>query len=141
MKKTITVFSLIAILGATAPIASARDGWSTTGKVLTGLLAFDVVAHAFAPPPVYYPPVAYGPPVYSTPPVYTAPPVYAAPVARPAPVYYYPQPAPVVVYPPPVCYPAYYPGYYGPSVYIGAPFVSVGFGFGHGFRPHHFHRW
>jgi len=130
MKKTIAVFSLIAILGATAPIASARDGWSTTGKVLTGLLAFDVVAHAFAPPPVYYPPVAYGPPVYS------APPVYAAPVARPAPVYYYPQPAPVVVYPPPLGYPAYY----GPSVYFGAPFVSVGFGFGHGFRPHHFRR-
>jgi len=134
MKKTIAVFSLIAILGATAPIASARDGWSTTGKVLTGLLAFDVVAHALAPPPVYYAPVAYGPPVYS------APPVYAAPVARPAPVYYYPQPAPVVVYPPPVYYPPYYTACYGPSVYFGAPFVSVGFGFGHGFRPHHFRR-
>jgi hypothetical protein len=124
MKKTIAVFSLIAILGATAPTASAGDGWSTTGKVLTGLLAFDVVAHAFAPPPVYYPPVAYGPPVYSAPLIYTAPPVYAAPVARPAPVYYAP----------------YYPACYGRSVYIGAPFVRVGFGFGHGFRPHHFHR-
>jgi len=134
MKKTIAVFSLIAILGATVPTASARDGWSTTGKVLTGLLAFDVVAHAFAAPPVYYPPVAYGPPVYS------APPVYTAPVVRPAPVYYYPQPAPVVVYPPPVYYPAYYPACYGPSFYFGAPFVRVGFGFGHGFRPHHFHR-
>src|SRR6266849_4985201 len=134
MKKTIAVFGLIAILGATAPIASARDGWSTTGKVLTGLLAFDVVAHAFTQPPVYYPPVAYGPPVYS------APPVYGAPVARPAPVYYYPQPAPVAVYPPPVYYPADYPACYGPRVYFGAPFVSVGFGFGHGFRPHHFHR-
>ena len=135
MKKAIAVFSLIAILGATAPTASAGDGWSTTGKVLTGLLAFDVVAHAFAPPPVYYPPVAYAPPVYS------APPVYAAPVGRPAPVYYYPQPAPIVVYPPPVYYSPYYPGCYGPRVYLGAPFVSVGFGFGHGFRPHHFHRW
>ena len=134
MKKTIAVFSLIAILGATAPTASAGDGWSTTGKVLTGLLAFDVVAHAFAPPPAFYPPVAYGPPVYS------APPVYAAPVVRPAPVYYYPQPAPFVVYPPPVYYSPYYPGCYGPRVYLGAPFVSVGFGFGHGFRPHHFRR-
>ncbi len=127
MKKTIAVFSLIATLAATAPTASAGDGWSTTGKVLTGLLAFDVVAHAFAPPPVYYPPVAYAPQVYA------APPVYAAPVAQPAPVYYYPQPAPVVVYPPPVCYPACY----GPRVYVGTPFVSVGFGFGfgHGYRP------
>ncbi len=131
MKKTIAVFGLIAMLGATAPTASAGDGWSTTGKVLTGLLAFDVVAHAFAPPPVYYAPVAYGPPVYS------APPVYAAPVVRPEPVYYYPQRAPVVVYPPPV----YYPAYYGPRVYVGTPFVSVGFGFGHGCRPYYRHCW
>ncbi|MEI9960166.1 MAG: hypothetical protein WDM76_03245 [Limisphaerales bacterium] len=70
MKKMIlTVTAIIAL--AAASLQSARAGdreWATAGKVLTGVVAADVLIHAVAPQPrcmTYYPapaPVVYCPP-------------------------------------------------------------------------------
>jgi hypothetical protein len=125
MKKTIAALTLLAVTVAGARTAAAGDReWATVGKVLTGLVAAQVVAQALEPAPVYYAPPL---PVYvqpapvivaPPPPVIVAPPVYVAP----APVYV---PAPRV----------YYRPYYAP------PVVSFHFGFGHHHGSfHHGHR-
>ncbi len=116
--KTVAIATFTALtLTSASLIPSARAGdreWSLAGKVLTGVFAAGVIAHAVAPPP---------PPV-----VYQAPPVYVVP---PPPVYV---PAPVVVAGPPVAY--YYPA---PSpVYVQAPvYIIPGPVYGH--RPVHHH--
>jgi hypothetical protein len=106
MKKMILTGTVIlALAAASLPSAHAGDReWATVGKVLTGVLAFNVVAHAIAAPchpagcaygaPAGPPPCNYSYCPAPTPQVvYCAPPpvvVYAAPVV----VY----PAPRVVY-------------------------------------------
>jgi len=124
MKKLVAVLALAAVTMAGIQTASAHDrGWSTTGKVLTGLFAASVISQAIAPPP----PVVYAPraPVYYS----TPAPVYNSYV--PAPVYT--TPAPVYVAPAPV--------YVPPPVVVAPPVVGFRFGFGFG-HPHHFHhRW
>ena len=128
---SIATFTAIALASATlAPSALAGDReWAVAGKVLTGVVAAGVIAHAFdsrpyvQPAPVYY----QAPPVY-----YQAPPVYVAspaPVCAPAPVFvsgppvvYYAAPAPVWVRPAPI---VIYPG----PAYVHYPVHH------HGFRP------
>jgi hypothetical protein len=130
MKTLIALLTGAAILGLSAPRASADGGWSTAGKILTGVAIGGAVAQALQPPTVVY---AAPPVVYSAPTVTYAP--APAPVVYSAPVYVQPAPAPVVVYAAPV-YPRYaypYPYYYG----YGGPLVSVRFGFGGG---HYYHR-
>src|SRR5579864_3952315 len=88
MKKLILGLLAAAIVTGGTQSALANGGWSTAGKVLTGLFAFDVATRVLAPPVVYYsaPPVTY----YSSPPVvYQQAPVYVhtpAYVQAPAPV-------------------------------------------------------
>jgi hypothetical protein len=104
MKKIILATVILSLAAAGIPKAHAHDhGWSTAGKVLTGLAIASAITCAVAaePAPVYYSAgfysgaaPAYG---YCTPPaprvVYVAPPrppmvVYRAPVyAASAPVY------------------------------------------------------
>ena len=114
MKNSIAILSLSALAAASVQTASAgNQEWATVGKVLTGVAAAHIIAHAFQPAPA--PTV-----VYSPTPVYTV-----------APVYY--QPARVVVYPQPVCVAP-------PHVVVAPrfclpPLVSVNLGFG--YRPHH----
>jgi len=123
MKNSIAIFSLAALAAASIPNASAGDReWATVGKILTGVAAAHVIAHAVQPAPVYVSTpavVAYAPP---------PPPV----VVAPAPVVYY-APAPVVAYAPPVCVPA--PVVMAPR-FCPPPFVSVNVGFGHHHRRH-----
>lgn len=109
MKRTLAMLAVAGLAWAGPTRAVAGDeGWATAGKILTGVMAGHVLAHALAPGPVYY----YAPP----PPVLVAPPVYAVP----APVVVAP---PVVYAPPPVrvCRPpvvsfhfGYHPGPYPP---------------------------
>jgi hypothetical protein len=110
MKKLILGFAALAIAGANVPSARAGDGgWSTAGKVLTGVAAGVVIGQALSPAPAY----AYAP-------------------ACPAPVYSYgycPPPAVVYAPPPPVVV-------YRAPVYVAPPVVSFSFGFWGG---HHHH--
>jgi hypothetical protein len=154
MKKILLGLMAAALVTGSTQTASAQ-GWSTAGKVLTGLLAFDVVTHAIAPRVAYYPAPAYyaGPQVvYQQAPVayQPAPVVQYAPV-QPAPAAYYsyaqPQVAytqPSAVYAPAVSpyyygayyggyYPGYWGGYYGPGLRVGFGFGGRGF-YGHGRR-------
>ncbi len=135
MKTLIAVLTAAAVLGFGAQQVRADHdgGWSTAGKILTGLVIGGAVARALEPPP----PVVYAPP----PVVYTPAPVVAAPapvaVVTPAPVVtttpVYVQPAPVVVYSAPYCYRPV-PYYYAP------PVVSFRFGFGGGHYHYRGHR-
>jgi hypothetical protein len=108
MKKIILGLMTATLVGTGAQTASAHDGWSTAGKVLTGLFAARVVADIVAPPPVVYQTTTY----------YTAPPAvaYAPAPCPPAPAVVYTQPA-VVVAPAPICVsPApVFSFYYGPG--------------------------
>ncbi|MBM3837985.1 MAG: hypothetical protein FJ398_08465 [Verrucomicrobia bacterium] len=119
MKTWIATFTSLAVLGMSAPSASAGDKeWATAGKVLTGLVAGAVIAKSFEPVPVYHAPAYYAAPVVQAP-----PPV----VVQHAPVVVYPQPVyvqPRLVYVRPA------PVYVAPR-----PVVSFSFGFG----PHHHH--
>jgi hypothetical protein len=136
MKKFIAVLTLMAVTALGVQTASAGDReWATAGKVLTGLVAAQVVARAFEPAPVYAP-AYYAPP----PPVYVQPAptvVYRQAACQPQVVYPQPvyfQPAPVYVQPAPVFVPA-------PRLCFAPPILSFNFGFGHGYRSHHGHRW
>ena len=105
MKKLILTAS---ILAATAPVTYAGDcGWSTAGKILTGVAAGVAVATAFDGNTHTTVTVGYGAPAACLPPapvvyaprryvVAPAPVVYAPRVVYPAPVYV--APAPVLVY-------------------------------------------
>jgi hypothetical protein len=94
MKKMILIgAAILALAGASLQSARAGDReWATVGKVLTGVLAFNIVAHAIAEP--CHPPAC----------------AYSAPACCPPPCNYTycPAPAPQVVYcaPPPVVYAA-----------------------------------
>ncbi len=144
MKKTALMFLTVALTSAVAPSAFAGhhdhdSGWSTAGKVLTGVFAGMAIgqvlapaapAYVYEPAPTYVyapPPVVYAPaPVVYAP----APAVYAAPpvVYAPAPVVYA---APRVVYAPRVVC--------APPVIMPRPVVSVGFYGGH-YGGHSYHR-
>jgi hypothetical protein len=137
MKTLIAILTAASVLTLGAQRASAHDGWSTTGKVLTGLVIGGAVASALAPPPptVVYtaPPVVYTPApavAYTPAPAVTYAPAPAVTYA-PAPVVV--APAPVVVYSAPVYRP--YPYYRYPG-----PVVSFRFGIGGGHYYHHGHR-
>lgn len=108
MKKIIVAATVLALAGASLQTANAGDReWATVGKILTGVAAVSLVAHAVESHPVNYS-VSYS----SYAPAPCAPPrVYCPPspqvVYVPAPVVYYPQP--VYVTP---CSPRYsYAGY------------------------------
>src|SRR5689334_18410536 len=100
MKTLIAILAACSVLAVGTQRVSADHGWSTTGKILTGLVIGGAVARAFEPPPtVVYaaPPVVYAPPVtyapapavtYAPAPAYSPAPVYV----QPAPVYYQPAP-------------------------------------------------
>ena len=109
MKKLILTASVLALLAANTPTAHAGDcGWSTAGKILTGVAAGVAIASALdcdthtTVTVGYRAPVAYPPParvVYAPQCVVVAPaPVVCAPrvVYTSPPVYV--TPAPVVVY-------------------------------------------
>ena len=115
MKNSIAILSLSALVAASVQTASAGDReWATVGKVLTGVAAAHLIAHAFQPRPV--PTV-----VYSPTPVYTVAPVFL-------------QPAPVVIYSQPVCV--------APAQIVVAPrfcpppLLNVNFGFGYRSQHH-----
>ena len=108
MKKLILTASVLALLAANAPVARAGEcGWSTAGKILTGVAAGVAVATAFDGNTHTTVTVGYGAPVACAP---SAPVVYAPRryVVAPAPVVYAPRvvyaapvyvaPAPVLVY-------------------------------------------
>jgi len=69
MKKIVAIIVAVGLLGtvAAAP-AFAEPGWSTAGKILTGIIGLNILGHAIAnsqpyPAPVYGPPPrAYYPP-------------------------------------------------------------------------------
>jgi len=118
MKTLVATLTSLAVLGMSAPSASAGDKeWATAGKVLTGLVAGAFIAKSFEPVPVYHAPTYYAVPVVQAP-----PPV----VVQPAPVVVYSQP---VLVQPPVVYVRPVPVYVAPR-----PVVSFSFGFG---RHHH----
>jgi len=95
MKKMIVAATLLALAGANVPTAKAGDcGWSTAGKVLTGIAAGVAIANTLNCQPAYYP-VTYSRCAPCPTPV-----VYAPPRPVCAPVVYVP--APVVVHPRPV---------------------------------------
>jgi hypothetical protein len=124
MKTLIAALIATAMLTAGAQRACAHDhGWSTAGKVLTGVAIGGAVASAFQPAPVYAAPAV----VYSQPQVVYAP----APVYQPAPAPVYVAAPPVVVYAPPVYYPRPAPYYWG------GPVVSFRFGYGGGHGHYH----
>jgi len=124
MKKTMIVLTALTLAGASLQTARAGDReWAVAGKVLTGLVAASVLTHAVAAEPVSYsagyyvapaPPCAYG---------YT----YYQPAPPPQVVYVQPAPPPVVVYRAPVCV-------------VPAPVVGLRFGWGEGYRHHHYRR-
>jgi hypothetical protein len=87
MKALLIVLLSLAVTGSTIQRAEAHDGWSTAGKILTGVVAGSIIAGAFSPPPA------------TAVPVYAAPPVVFAPAPPPI---VYTQPAPVVVYSQPI---------------------------------------
>lgn len=125
MKKLILTASVVLALAAAGmQSAQANDrGWATVGKVLTGIVAFDVISHAVAPRPCYstaysYPaPCSYNYGVPQTQVVYAQPVVYSQPVVvAPVTQVVYSQPvvvysAPVISYPAPVF--VHYQGYRG----------------------------
>jgi len=125
MKKMILALLALTLVGAGIQTAKAGDcGWSTAGKILTGVVAGVAISQALTPSP---------PPACSTAPGYgycPPAPVVVAPapavVCAPPPVVYAPAP-PVVVYRAPVCV-------------APAPVVSFRFGYGH---PHYYRhdRW
>jgi hypothetical protein len=121
MKKTIAALTLLALTAFGVQTASAGHNDCTATKVLTGLVAAQVVANAFAPPPPVY--VAAAPVV-----VQPAPQVVYQQAAQPvyvqaAPVYV--QPAPVYIAAPRVWYPP-------------VPVLSFNFAFGHGYHGGHY---
>jgi hypothetical protein len=153
MKKLILAVTTLALAGTSVQTAKAHDGWSTAGKVLTGLVAARVVADIVAPHTYVYEPApvyAYQPQVVYAPapaPVVVAPvaTVPCAPTVAPAPTVVYQQapqvvyqPAPVVVQPAPVVVYRPAPVYCAPPVYY-RPGVSIGLSFGGGY--HHHGRW
>jgi hypothetical protein len=148
MKKLLGTLTAIAVLSAGIQTASAHGGWSTTGKVLTGVAGGLLIAKALEPVPTYRVETTYVAPAPA--PVYVqyAPTVANAPIVPAAPVYQpAPQPAPVVVYqqqpvyyqPAPV-YVAPAPVYYYPRYYAPVPVISFGFGFGGGHYRGYHHR-
>ena len=108
MKTTVIAgIAAVSLLAASSlTVANAGQGeWALAGKVLTGVVAAGVVAHALQPAPTTAVVYQSAPPVYyqsPAPVVYQAPPTVVY-YSAPAPVYY---PAPVVVYRP-GCYPIY----------------------------------
>lgn len=128
MKKTIITATAIIALAA-ASLQSARAGdreWATAGKVLTGVMAATVLAHAVAAPPSYATTYTY----YSVPTPPPCAPAYCPPPAPPCAPVYCPPPAPPCVY-----YPAPAPrvvvirnwapaNYHGAYVTYGAPVVA-----------------
>lgn len=82
MKKIILGLTMLAFVGAHVQTASAGDReWATAGKILTGVAAASIIAHAVDYQPGYYSSGYYAP----APPVYYAPPqvVYAPPPLAP----------------------------------------------------------
>lgn len=109
MKKIILGLTILVFAGAHVQIASAGDReWATAGKILTGVAAASIIAHAIDYRPAYYSTPYYAPP----PPVYYTPP----------PVVYAPAPREVF---------CQLPVYFRP-----APVISFNFGIG-GYYPHH----
>src|SRR5687768_7598854 len=126
MKTAVLTLSVLPLLAATSYQAAAGDReWATAGKVLTGLVAAQVISQAVHPAPYYAPaPVYYAPPpvVMHPAPVYVQP----APVYYPAPPVVHVRPAPIFV-PPPLFFPP-------------RPSFSFHLGFGHhGHHGHHRH--
>jgi len=139
MKRIILGLTALTVAAAGMQSAQADGGWSTTGKVLTGLVAGSVLVRALAPPPVY---VYQAPPAYYSAPVAVAQPgVPLAPtavtVAPAQPVYaqtVVTQPAPVLYAPAPVYYSA-------PVVVAPYPIVSFRLGYGGYWRRPYYRRW
>lgn len=140
MKKMILGITALALAGAAVPAASANDcGWSTAGKILTGVVAGVAIGRALEPAPAYVPAPAYYPyaaPAYSY--TYCAPP---PPPPRPV-VVYTPPPRPVVYVPaPPVVYAPAPVVACPPRVVVRPPAVAVTFQWGghwnHGRHGHH----
>ena len=97
MKKMIVAATLLALAVANVQTAKAGDcGWTTAGKILTGVAAGVAIANTLNCQPAYYP-VSYPQCAPCPAPVIYAP---ARVVCAPAPVVYAPRP--VVVYPRPV---------------------------------------
>jgi hypothetical protein len=123
MKKLIVAATLLALASATVQTAKAGDsGWSTAGKILTGVAAGVAIANTLNCQPAYYP-ITYSRHVPCPAPV-----VYAPPRRICAPVVYVP--APVIVHPRPV-------------FITPRPLVNVNYGYyrghpgrghGHGYR-------
>ena len=109
MKTAIFALTTLAMAGSSLQTATAGNReWATAGKVLTGVVAAEVVTRACEPAPVYsYQTTAY----YPSPAIVVPQPVYV-------------QPAPVIVYAQPVCVQPV-PVYVRP-----APVVAFRFGFG-----------
>jgi hypothetical protein len=155
MKRTLITMTALAMLTASTPLVRAHDGgWSTAGKVLTGVGAGLLLSRALEPQPVYTTPVYVNPApvvvqqpatVVVQQPVQTVvqQPAQQVVVQQPATVVTQPvvvqqpaiiyQPAPVIYAPAPVVYPA--PVYYRPA-YCG-PVIGFRFSFG---GPHYHHR-
>ena len=96
MKKIILGLTIPVFSGAHVQTASAgAREWATAGKILTGVVAASIIAHASDERPAYYSTPYYAPPAvfyYDPPPVVCAPPPRT--VFCPPPVYF--RPAPVV---------------------------------------------
>jgi len=115
MKKLILAATILAIAGMNLQTANAGEReWATVGKVLTGVVAVNILANALDVHPRYATTYTYSEPAYCPPQtvVYAPAPrvVYAPP---PRMVYYQPRP---VVYRAPVYYAprvVYSHGYYG----------------------------
>jgi hypothetical protein len=103
--KTVAILTVTSLALASAPLTpSALAGdreWAVAGKVLVGVAAAGVIAHALAPEPCVRP----APVVWQAPPAYV---VQRAPVCAPAPVFVQAPvvvcaaPAPFMIQPPPV---------------------------------------
>jgi hypothetical protein len=119
MKKLILAATILAIAGMNLQTANAGEReWATVGKVLTGVVAVNILANALDVHPRYATTYTYSEPAYCPPQtvVYAPAPrvVYAPP---PRVVYYRPAP---VVYRAPVRYAprvVYSHGYYGGRSY------------------------
>ena len=136
MKKTLTIVTTLAVLGAAVPRAHAHGdkGLAIAGGVLAGIGTGILISKAFEPAPVY---VAPAPVVVQQPAtvVYQPAPTQQVVVQQPV-QQVINQPVvvqqPVVVAPAPVVYPA--PVYVRP-----APVVGFGFSFGRPYPYHHYH--
>jgi hypothetical protein len=121
MKKMILAAAMILTVAA-AGVQTANAGdrqWATVGKILTGAIVVDAIAHTVVAPAPVCRSYSYS---YSTPGYGYCPPPPRRVICA--------SPAPVVVYRPPVCV-ARVPVYYAPQ-------VSVRMGYGGERQHHHF---